>query len=363
MSVFSKIKVIIYTVSALVSVSLSGQNDRVASIEFNKLVHDFGDIQMSSGKQSYTFTFKNISQQPVVIQTVISSCGCTTPEWTKSPVKPGETGKIAVTFLNDQGPYPFDKSLTVYVTGSPKPLILRIKGIVHEKQKSIKQLFPETFGPMALRRSPVDVGQITQGSVDHETIEIANISRTPIKVTFADITKGLTLKITPATLAPDSKGELLISIDTRTQTNWGLTSYMATPVINGKKASRKIVITATIREDFSNLTKTEIDQAPLPMASKSSFNFGTVSSGNKIDTTFEIKNLGKRDLIIHKIDINEKGVETTNPGKIASGSTGKIIVKVNTAGHFGEKIYILTLITNSPSRPIVNLLLTGEIIK
>jgi len=356
-------KTVIYAVVAFFSVSLFGQNGRTASIEFNKLVHDFGDIQLNSGKQSHTFTFKNISQQPIVIQTVISSCGCTTPEWTKSPVKPGESGKIEVTFLNDQGPYPFDKSLTVYVTGTPKPIILRIKGVVHEKQKSLKQLFPEIFGQMALRKSPVDVGQIMQGSVDRETIEIANTSGTPIKVTFADLTKGLTLNVNPTTIEAGSKGELVVNIDTKAENNWGLTSYQAIPVVNGKRVSKKLVIQATIREDFSNLKKGEIDQSPLPMASKSSFNFGSIPSGSKIETTFEIKNLGRRDLVIHKIDVSEGKADINYPGKIAPGSIGKISVSINTAGHFGEKIYILTLITNSPSRPLVNLLVTGQITK
>jgi len=363
MRVFFRLKYIISTIAILFTASLSGQDQKGASIEFNKKIHDFGDIQLSAGKQNYTFTFKNISQQPVIIQTVISSCGCTTPTWTKNPVKPGESGKLSVTFLNDQGPIPFDKSLTIYVTGSPKPIILRIKGVVHAKKKSIKQLFPVLFGSMALRKSPIDIGQINQGTIDHETIEVANISTAPIKLTFADLSKGLSMSVNPETLAPNSKGELIITIDTKVQKNWGLTSYIATPVINGKKASRKIEITATIREDFSDLSKADVDQAPLPMATKSSFNFGTISSGNKIDTIFEIKNLGRKDLLIHKIDLNEKGVEVVNPGKISPGASAKISVKINTAGQIGEKTYILTLITNSPTRPIVNLLLSGDITK
>jgi len=356
-------KIILYIVAVFFSMSLSGQDNRNSSIEFNKQVHDFGDIMLSSGKQSYTFTFKNITQQPVVIQTVISSCGCTTPEWTRSPVKPGGSGKVGVTFLNDQGPYPFDKSLTVYVTGSSKPVILRIKGVVHEKKKNIRQLFPVLFGQLGLRKSPVDLGQVMKGSVDRETIDVANTSGTPIKVTFVNLTKGLSLSVNPSTIQPGSKAVLSINIDTKADANWGLTSYQATPVINGKTVSKKLLFRAIIIEDFSNFSKEEINNSPLPMASKSSFNFGTISSGNKIETTFEIKNIGRKDLVIHKIDVSEKGMNADNPSKIAPGSSGKIAVSINTGGKFGEKIYILTIITNSPSRPIFNLLVTGEITK
>ena len=43
---------------------------------------------------------------------------------------PGESGEIQATFLNDQGPFPFEKSLTVYTSASNKPVILRLRGIV-----------------------------------------------------------------------------------------------------------------------------------------------------------------------------------------------------------------------------------------
>jgi len=356
-------KITSFFVATLFSFSMIAQNNTSSSIEFKTVVHDFGDILLSSGKHSYSFIFKNISSQPVVIQTVISSCGCTTPNWTKSPVKPGEYGKVDATYLNDQGPYPFDKSLTVYVTGSARPIILRIKGVVHEKKLSLKQLFPETFSSMAMKKSPIDIGQIIQGSVARETIEIANTSNSPIKISFTELTKGLSITANPSTITPSEKGELIITIDTKSEENWGQTLYHAIPVINGKRTSRMLNILASIREDFSSLTKEDIEQSPLPMATKSSFSFTPTKAGNKIDTSFEIKNLGRKELIIHKIDISEPGMNTKFPSKISPNSTGKISISINTTGHFGDKIYIITLITNSPSRPLVNLIVTGNITK
>jgi hypothetical protein len=158
---------LLYTISSAFIViafsisTISAQENKKISIEFNKTVHDFGDININSGAHSYSFIFRNISDQPVVIQTVISSCGCTTPEWTRNPVQPGEKGKINVTFLNDQGPYPFDKSLTVYVTGSSRPIILRIKGVVNQRPKTAKQQFPIKLGSIGIKRNPVEYGQIS----------------------------------------------------------------------------------------------------------------------------------------------------------------------------------------------------------
>ena len=85
-------------------------------VTFNEKVHDFGDLLVSDKSVSCKFEFTNISKKPVVVHNVVSSCGCTVPEWTKEPVRPGGKGVIEVTYKNDQGAYPFEKTLTVYIT-------------------------------------------------------------------------------------------------------------------------------------------------------------------------------------------------------------------------------------------------------
>ena len=333
------------------------------NVRFNKMVHDFGDILLTSGHHSYTFTFENTGPQPIVIQTVVSSCGCATPVWTRSPIMPGKSGNIEVTFLNDQGPYPFDKSLTAYITGEPRPIVLRIRGVVHERAKSLSELFPEKFGDISLRRSFADLGGIARGETKRETIEIANTSKRPIEVTFTDLSPGLSMKVTPKTINPGQKGEVEIAINTSQSNKWGQTDFTATFVVNGNRvAGKNFTVKANIRDNFSSLTKEQTDNAPLPMASASSHDFGRVSRGTVVNTSFTIQNLGRRDLIIHTIDTDKKNITTKFPSKIAPGQSAKIDVKIETSPETGDVGYVLSLITNSPARPVMNLIITGYII-
>lgn len=351
-------------VFSLIVICFTATESRAQTLEFDKMVHDFGDIMLKSGKHTHTFTFKNISTQPVLIQTVISSCGCTTPEWTKSPVLPGKTGTIKVTFLNDQGPYPFDKSLTVYITGEARPRVLRIKGVVHDKPKSLKELFPENFGGLSLRSSVIDMDNIAQGDVKYELIEVANTSSREIQVDFTNASKGLSFELSPSKIAPGSKAQLKVTINTNDAVNWGDTEYSSAVIINGKEVpSKRVRVFASIRDNFSSLTKEQIDNAPLPMANSSSFDYGKVKAGTQIIATFKIRNLGRRDLLIHKIDTGDKKISVNNPSKIAPGETGVIEVKIDTSQEAGEKGHILSVITNSPSRPVVNLIITGNVLK
>jgi len=105
-------------------------------LEFDKTVHDFGEISVKDGPVSCVFGVTNASEGPVTILAVISSCGCTSVDWTRTTLEPGATGEVRATFSNEDGPYPFDKTLTVYTSDSRKPTILHLKGkVTNKKQK------------------------------------------------------------------------------------------------------------------------------------------------------------------------------------------------------------------------------------
>lgn len=102
------------------------------SIIFESTVHDYGTVvQASDG--SCQFVFKNKGKAPIVLNDVKASCGCTVPEWTRTPVAPGEQGTIKVTYnTNNMGA--FTKSITVNSNAVNSPLVLIIKGTVTAKQ-------------------------------------------------------------------------------------------------------------------------------------------------------------------------------------------------------------------------------------
>ncbi len=101
-------------------------------VAFNKTVHDFGAVSRSDGPLSCNFEVTNTGEEDLTIFAVVSSCGCTDVSWTREAIKPGEKGTISATYTNDEGPYPFDKAITVYTSADKRPVILHIKGVVDE---------------------------------------------------------------------------------------------------------------------------------------------------------------------------------------------------------------------------------------
>ena len=96
---------------------------------FKTDTHDFGEVKQGT-ETIYEFVFENKGSTPLIISNVEKQCGCTTPEWTYKPIKPGEKGVIIVKYDSNRiGP--FNKSVTVHSNDSDNPqLILKIRGNV-----------------------------------------------------------------------------------------------------------------------------------------------------------------------------------------------------------------------------------------
>jgi hypothetical protein len=107
-----------------------------AQIKFEKTTHNFGSFSEKDPKVTCTFTYTNVGEQPLVVNQAIASCGCTVPEYTKNPVKLGESGEIKVTY-NGAGKFPghFKKSITVRTNGSVEITRLYIEGDMTEAEK------------------------------------------------------------------------------------------------------------------------------------------------------------------------------------------------------------------------------------
>ena len=101
----------------------------VPEIEFQKTEHDFGKI-LQGEQVSYTFRFKNVGNAPLIITSIEKTCGCTSPDFSNEPIKPGEEGKITITY-DSKGHKGFqNKRLIVKANTNPSETILRIKAQV-----------------------------------------------------------------------------------------------------------------------------------------------------------------------------------------------------------------------------------------
>ena len=104
------------------------QTDNKPEFKFEKETHDFGKIPQ--GKPvSVDFKFTNTGEEPIIISNIETTCGCTVPKYTKTPVLKGQEGTITLTF-NAAAVQPFSKAVTIKSNARTSNKVLYIKGEV-----------------------------------------------------------------------------------------------------------------------------------------------------------------------------------------------------------------------------------------
>lgn len=104
-------------------------NPNAPKFKFETEVLDYGTIEHNAdGNREFKFT--NVGKEPLIISNAVGSCGCTTPNWPKEPIKPGGTGVIKVKYATDRIGA-FEKTITLTSNADTPTKVIKIKGVVN----------------------------------------------------------------------------------------------------------------------------------------------------------------------------------------------------------------------------------------
>lgn len=103
-------------------------SSKLAVIQFTTEVIDYGNVtQNSNGTRLFTFT--NTGDTPLLITNVKTTCGCTVPSYSKTPILPGETGELNIKY-NTKRLGAFSRTVIVTSNAEGGNKILKIKGTI-----------------------------------------------------------------------------------------------------------------------------------------------------------------------------------------------------------------------------------------
>ncbi len=134
-------KQIIFLVATLfLSIQINAQdkvdpntNPNAPKFAFTNEVMDYGEINKGDDGLRF-FDFVNDGKEPLIISNVRSSCGCTVPEYPRTPIGPGESSQIKVKY-NTNRVGPFRKTITIYSNAVGGTKLLTVKGKVLSEKK------------------------------------------------------------------------------------------------------------------------------------------------------------------------------------------------------------------------------------
>lgn len=331
-------------------------------IRFENKQHDFGSIKEDGGPATTVFEFTNTGNQPLIVNNVKATCGCTTPSWTKDPIAPNQKGAITVTYDPKSRVGAFSKNVNVYSNTQPSVNIITIKGKVEEREKTIDELYPRVMGPIRLKSNYISFGSMVNTQTKVESIELINTSDQPAKLGLYRSPEHIGVKLVPEIVEPGKTGKIDITYDALKKNAFGYINERIYLTINGEKLNTySIGVSVTLNEDFSGLSAEELSNAPVTSFDEKVHDFGNITLGEKVTHVYKLSNNGKRDLLIRNVKPSCGCTAVKHSNNVRPGETIDLVVEFNSKGKRGRQNKTITVITNDPKNPSTLLRLMGNV--
>lgn len=329
---------------------------------FEKVEHDFGQINEEKGKVEIKFEFVNTGNQPLIIGNVKASCGCTTPSWSKDPVAPGNKGYITVVYNPLGRPGKFNKSVTINSNSQNDPVVLKIIGDVIPRPKTIEDNYPQKIGNLRLKEIKADFSAIKGNKPKTYVIPVTNTGNEPIDITFQNVPDYLSVIAEPQKVQPQGNGNIKFEIFPDKVKDWGYFGISFFIVLNRENNSNnRLFVSGVIEEDFSNV---DTSKAPKVIVDNEVYEFKNVKKGTPVSHAFKIHNNGKSDLIIHKTKGNCSCLSITSEDTVIKPnktSTIQVVFDTNNLTAYQNKN--IQVICNDPKKSTFHLWIKGLVEK
>jgi hypothetical protein len=256
-----------------------------------------------------------------------------------------------------------DKTITVHSNCTPATTELRITGEVISVERHPSEEFRHTVGTIRLNEMHVDFKRMYSDEKSALVVTAYNPGPDAVKISFVNLPAIIKTDVKPATVKQGEKAKIIISYDAAKKNDWGFVYDQISMILNDKKDKEyKLTVTATIEEDFTKWTVTQLQNAPTVSIEKTVVEAGKIKQGEKKTYSVKLTNVGKSKLLIRKIDTGNSILLTADaPKEINAGASADLTVTFDTKGQSGEQSKSITLITNDPKNPQITIRLKADI--
>ena len=352
----------------------SSNDEKVPVFAATETMHDFGTIGESDGYVSHPFKFTNTGSAPLVITNVSVTCGCTQPDWTQTPVEPGQEGVINITYNPKGHNGPFTKPVIINTNENDgyKSYRLDISGVVVDKPSDPKVDFQDQFGGMGIETRNLVFQTFTPAKMNRLTSYIKNFNDEAVYFALENVPDYMTVQ-TPDSLKADWPSEIALTIDgVKTAKKRGRITDRFTLNVKNKDGevlgSEEISVTVNYVDDFSRLSPIQSVSAPALDIKSTLLDFGQVKKGalglgGTTNKPIILTNTGKSDLIIHSITGEDERVHLPdlNGKTIKAGESLTVNATIKSKEFISENLDTeIYVVCNDPKGPVRRIKVTAE---
>jgi len=363
---------LLHIVSLLVVVALNAVAQPQATLLERQ--HDFGVILEANGKVTCRLRVVNTGTEPLLIVKAQAACGCTAVDYPDSPIEPGDTATVSITYNPSGRPGQFTKQVLLTTNTIPRRTTLEISGNVIPTDATLDKQYPLQAGPLRISQADIPFGELIKGTNKTQYLSCYNASTDTIVVQVTGSKSHFHPAIVPDTVPPARVTALTVHYLTGHAPQWGLNVDTLTLVARPLNApvqeclhTARVQVMAQVLENFSHLTEAQRHDAPIVIADCGErLDFGSIAGSDPVTRTFSIANKGKDRLIVRRLWVPEGEGITLQADKhdIKRGKAATVAVTVNPTLMTGEILNVpLTIMTNDPASPRVTVRIVGIIDK
>lgn len=194
------------------SVSSPALASNAEALAFEMLHIEAEPMSEDDAPESFRYRFTNVSDSPLRIDRVVSTCSCAQARCSKTVVYPGEDAEVIVTYNPKGHPGRFERRFFLYTGDNDSPsAILRLKVDV-TAGVSVSSIFPVAMGRIRLRSSEVKVNPFNRSV---ERLRFVNVSDAPIRLECDRmiLPDCLSFRTEPETVQSGEEGDIVIVFD------------------------------------------------------------------------------------------------------------------------------------------------------
>ena len=301
-----------------------------------------------------SFTLRNTGTEPLLINEVIPSCGCTAVDWTHEPVAPGAEGMVTAIY-DAKMLGVFQKDFEIYTNASDEPFYLHIQGRVVSKLSDYSGTFPIDLGNVRLNVNNVEFDNVNKGDSPIVELQIVNMGRKSYKPYLMHLPTYLSAQYVPEVLSGGRIGKILLTLDSEKLHQMGLTQtsvYLARKMGDKVSDENEITVSAVLLPDFSSLSVAERLNAPRLELSADTIDMEPLGRKRKRTMEVEVRNTGKSTLEVRSLQVFNRALTVSlSERNIPAGGAAKM--KVTVLAKYLDKVKgspRVLLITNDPAR-------------
>lgn len=328
--------------------------------------HDFGAFDENIGVATCTFEAVNTGDSPLVVLSARANCGCTTPRFSDSPVMPGDTARITVGYDATGRPGRFTKNVVVTTNAVPSRTTLVITGSVIGTSNTLRGRYPVDAGAMRLRTTALAYGDVPSTATGGQYVEGYNASSDTLRPRVVGRPPYISAIVSPSAVPPGENFVISTVFDPVACGLWDVVTDTLTVEAAGRRTTLTAV--AVVKEDFSQLTERQIENAPEVSVTPQVLDAGRISTdGKPLKFSLAVKNTGRSPLRLRRVYTTDGALRLALPRKdeVRQGKTVRIGVEADPAALTGRDMLNsrIIIITNDPSAPRTAVRVIGEVIK